>query len=518
MIVIGIDCGTQSTKVVAVDLETGEVLATGGKAHGMVGGLPPGAMEQDPAWWVDAAGAGMDTVIGALGSRTEEVAAIGVSGQQHGMVCLDQDGGFVRPAKLWCDTSTTDQCRRITQALGGDDRVVARVGNTMRPGYTAPKILWLKENEPDNWERTRTILLPHDCLNFWLTGVRRMEYGDASGTALMDIASRRWDPEVCAAIDTRLTGKLPAPDSSAHPCGELRGPLCERWGLKRPPLVSAGGGDNMMAAIGTGNTRPGITTASLGTSGTLFAFSEKPVVDPSGEVAGFCDSTDHWLPLVCTMNVTLVTEHVRGLFGWSYAEMEAAVASVPPGAGGLTLLPYFTGERTPDLPSARGVMAGISLENFDAPHLARAAMEGVALGLAHGLGRLRDLGVAVSSIRLTGGGSNSPAWRQICADVFGVPVLRLEGGAGAALGAAIQAAWTALRAAQSPCALNDICDRLVRTESAAPDAPDPSTAPLYRDMLAQAAVLRTVATSGKQPTGKNEKSPHKISCHANASC
>jgi xylulokinase len=497
VIVIGIDCGTQSTKVVAVDFETGEVLATGGQEYGMVPGLPPGCMEQDPAWWIAAAGRGMDTVVEALGARREAVAAIGVSGQQHGLVCMDKDDAFVRPAKLWCDTSTTDQCRRLTETLGGDARVTARVGNTMRPGYTAPKILWLKENEPANWERTRTFLLPHDGLNFWLTGEKRMEYGDASGTALMDITARRWDPDVCAAIDAGLPEKLPVPGSSAHPCGKLRGGLCARWGFVRPPLVSAGGGDNMMAAIGTGNTRAGITTASLGTSGTLFAFSEKPVVDPRGEVAGFCDSTDHWLPLVCTMNVTLVTGHVRRLFGWSHADMDAAVASVPPGADGLTLLPWFTGERTPDLPSARGVMAGISLKNFDAPHLARAAMEGVALGLAYGLGCLRNLGVEVSSIRLTGGGSNSPAWRQICADVFGVPVHRLKGGAGAALGAAIQAGWTALEDRGSPCALDSICRRIVHTDPEASAGPDPSNASLYHDMLGRAAAMRTVASHGE---------------------
>lgn len=495
MIVLGIDCGTQSTKVVALDWESGEVIASGGDTHGFVQGLPPGAMEQEPHWWIDAAQKGLDAIFSTLGDRRHEVAAIGVSGQQHGLVCVDSEGEVVRPAKLWCDTSTTAQCRELTESLGGDPAVVAAVGNTMRPGYTAPKILWLKQNEPEHWERTQTILLPHDYLNFWLTGEKRMEYGDASGTALMEIKTRTWSREVCAAIDKGLVSKLPALTSSALPCGTLREDLCRRWALRKPPLVSAGGGDNMMAAIGTGNIRRGAMTASLGTSGTLFAFSDTPVVDPTGEVAGFCDSTDHWLPLVCTMNVTLVTEQVRALFGWSHEEMDRAAASVPPGSEGLALLPYLTGERTPDLPAARGVLAGLSLENSTPAHFARAAIEGVTLGLAYGLARLRTLGVPVSSIRLTGGGSHSALWRQVCADVFGVPVLCLAAGAGAALGAAIQGGWTALNQSGTQACLGEICERLVKTDSAPPSEPDPSAHRIYSELLAQTDAMRRVSSA-----------------------
>jgi xylulokinase len=203
--------------------------------------------------------------------------------------------------------------------------------------------------------------------------------------------------------------------------------------------VSAGGGDNMMGAIGTGNVAAGRVTASLGTSGTIYAYSEKPVVDPGGEIAGFCDSTDAWLPLVCTMNVTVATEAARKLFGWSHPQMEEAILSVPPGADGLLFLPYLQGERTPNLPSSTGVFHGLTTRTMTPAHIARATMEGVTLGLAYGLQRMRTLGISPTEIRLTGGGSKSAVWRQICADVFQCRVVTLAESEGAALGAAIQA-------------------------------------------------------------------------------
>jgi len=205
-------------------------------------------------------------------------------------------------------------------------------------------------------------------------------------------------------------------------------------------IVSAGGGDNMMGAIGTANVEPGRVTASLGTSGTLFAYSAKPAIDPKGEIAAFCDSTDGWLPLVCTMNVTVATEAARNLFGWSHAQMEKEIASVPAGSDGLLFLPYLTGERTPNLPHASGVFHGLTPRTMKPAHLARATMEGVTLGLAYGMDGLRQLGVEPSEIRLIGGGSKSAVWRQICADVFGCRVVTVMEAEGAALGAAIQAA------------------------------------------------------------------------------
>ena len=495
MISLGIDCGTQSTKTIALDVETGAVLASSQQAYGFVPDLTGGAMEQHPEDWAAAMEKTVGDVLAQLGARRTEVRAIGVSGQQHGLVALDAAGDVVRPAKLWCDTSTLAECDALTAKLGGAERVIELIGNAMLPGYTAPKILWLRNREPANWARTRSLLLPHDFLNFRLTGAKRMEFGDASGTALLDVRTRDWSRPALAAIGDDVAEKLPPLGSSLEPAGMLRDDLRKKWGLSQPVVVSAGGGDNMMAAIGTGNTAAGAVTASLGTSGTLFAFAERPIVDPRGEVAAFCDSTDHWLPLVCTMNVTLVTELTRGLFGWGHAEFNAAVERVPSGADGLTLLPYLAGERTPNLPRGCGVLHGLTTGNYTPHHLARAAMEGVTLGLGYGLERFRELGVEATEIRLTGGGSNSAAWRQICADVFGAPVVCLQSAEGGALGAAVQAAWQALRADGATGSLDDLAKTVVKLDDSTRAEPRAAATAVHRAQLEQMHRLRA-ALSG----------------------
>ncbi len=490
MISLGIDCGTQSTKTIALDWDTGTILAAAQKPYDFVSGLPPGAMEQNPQDWSDAAEATICEVLAALGDRKHEVRAIGVSGQQHGLVVLDEKDQVIRPAKLWCDTSTTAQCAEITAHFGGANALTALVGNTMRPGYTAPKILWLRQNEAANWKKTTSILLPHDYLNFWLTGVKRMEFGEASGTALLDVETRQWSSKVVDFIADDLPDKLPPLKSSKKSHGSLREELRKKWGLAKAPAVSAGGGDNMMAAIGTGNIQPGVVTASLGTSGTLFAFSATPVIDPQGEVAAFCDSTDNWLPLVCTMNVTLVTEHFRRIFSWDYAKMEEQIRSVPAGSDGLLLLPYFTGERTPDLPDSTGGFYGMTTGNFTPARMARAAMEGVTLGLGYGLARFRELGLAPEEIRLTGGGSNSTIWRQICADIFGVPTVCLVSGEGAGLGAAVQAGWVWNKENGSDATLAEICERLIQVDEPTRTNPDLENGKVYAAALKKSAGIR----------------------------
>jgi xylulokinase len=443
MITLGIDCGTQSTKTLALDTATGEVLAIAAQAYDLIPGLPGGAAEQDPATWLAAVDATVAEVLAKLGARRGEVRGIGVSGQQHGFVPLDAEGKVIRPAKLWCDTSTAEECDLVRAHFGGSAALIERTGLDMLPGFTASKILWLKRHEPANFARLDTVLLPHDYLNFYLTGKPTMEYGDASGTALMDVRTRTWAREVCEFIDVALMDKLPELTSSREPGGELKADLVKRWNLSGTVIVSAGGGDNMMGAIGTANTQPGRVTASLGTSGTFYAYSAKPAVDPKGEIAAFCDSTDAWLPLVCTMNVTVATEAARNLFGWSHEQSEKEIASVPAGADGLLFLPYLTGERTPNLPRATGVFHGLTPRTMKPAHLMRATMEGVTLGLAYGMDGLRELGVVPTEIRLIGGGSRSAAWRQICADIFGCRVVTLREAEGAALGAAIQAAAAA---------------------------------------------------------------------------
>jgi len=461
MICLGIDCGTQSTKTMALDAESGRIIASSAESYDVIPGLAAGHMEQDPATWIAALDVTVQMVLEALGPRRDEVRGIGVSGQQHGFVPLDRKGNVIRPAKLWCDSSTVGECDLIRARFGGAAALIARIGLDMLPGFTAPKILWLKRHEPENFAKLATVLLPHDYLNFYLTGNIRMEFGDASGTALMDVRARAWCRDLLDFIDPALHDKMPLLGSSREPAGELKPDLRKRWNLPAGVIVSAGGGDNMMGAIGTSNVEPGRVTASLGTSGTIYAYSDKPAIDPKGEIAGFCDSTDAWLPLVCTMNVTVATEAARHLFGWSHAQSEEEIGRVPAGSDGLLFLPYLQGERTPNLPQATGVFHGLTPRTMKPAHLMRATMEGVTLGLAYGLEGLRKLGVVPSEIRLTGGGSKSAVWRQICADIFGCRVVTLAEAEGAALGAAIQA----LAAVETKKPVRDWANQIVQVTS-----------------------------------------------------
>jgi D-xylulose kinase len=472
-LVIGIDSGTQSTKALLVDADTGKVAGAGAATYDLLPDLPPGHKEQHPSTWIAAAKKGVRAALKEARATAGEVVAIGVSGQQHGFVPLDFEGSVIRPAKLWCDTSTAVECEEITAALGGHRAALKAVGNAILPGFTASKILWLKKHEPRNFARLATVLLPHDYLNWWLTGALFMEYGDASGTALMDVRRRRWSEAAAHAIDRALLAKLPALSPSDQPAGVLRESTAKELGLRPGILVSAGGGDNMMGAIGTGNTSPGVVTASFGTSGTIYACAQRPVIDPRGEIAAFCDSTNRWLPLLCTMNVTVATEMVRRDFKLDHAAFEKTASKAPPGAGGLLLLPYLEGERTPNLPDGTGAFFGVRPKTFTASHFARAAIEGVTLGMNYGMRRLADLGVRATQVRATGGGARSRLWRQIMADVFNAEVVTLRVAEGAAYGAALQSIWAWRRHDGENVAIHDITSAFVRlnpVETAVPDA------------------------------------------------
>jgi xylulokinase len=481
-LLLGIDSGTQSTKTLVVDAKTGNVLASASEPYDLIPNLPPGAKEQDPHTWRDAVAKTIRKALKAARATSAEVKAIGVSGQQHGFVPLDRTGEVIRPAKLWCDTSTAAECDAIMEALGGLKATIRELGNAVLPGFTASKILWLKNREPRNYARLATVLLPHDYLNFWLTGRKVMEYGDASGTALLDVRKRQWSTATLRAIDPDLADKLPPLIPSDEPVGTLQPSTAQALGLKPDVLVSAGGGDNMMGAIGTGNTRPGVITASFGTSGTIYACAEKPVVDPKGEIAAFCDSTNRWLPLLCTMNVTVATEMVRKDFDLSFKAFDDAARKAPPGSDGLLLLPYLEGERTPNVPDGTGVFLGINARTFTAAHFARASMEGVTLGMNYGLRRLAQLGVKPSQIRATGGGANSRFWRQIMADIFDTEVVTLKVAEGAAYGAALQALWCWRRACDEEVGISEITDRFVQINKATTAQPVAAHAARYREL------------------------------------
>ena len=433
---LGIDCGTQGTKAVLRDASSGAILAVGRAPHRLVS-RDDGTSEQDPAWWIDAL---TIAVREATRGERSEVAGIGVSGQQHGLVCLDERDRPVRAAKLWNDTTTSAESAELTQRLGGRGRVLELIGNLVLTGYTAPKVMWLAAHEPAAYARTARMCLPHDYLDLWLTGRFVTEPGDASGTAYFDIRARRYSEAVLTAIDAERdwSRALPPISPSLSVIGALRRDAADALGLEAGIPVSAGGGDNMCAAIGCDVVVEGRLAVSLGTSGTAFAYRSEPAVDPEAEAAAFCDSTGGWLPLGCTLNCTNAVEWVRDLLSMDRAAVDAAIANGP--VSGLTFLPYLAGERTPDRPDATGIFIGLR-PSHDRASIARAVVEGVTFGLAYALEAVRRTGVTFTEVGLVGGGSTSDPWAQLCADVFSVPVVRPAIVEAAAAGAARQAQW-----------------------------------------------------------------------------
>ncbi len=480
---IGIDSGTQSTKTILLDAESGQVVGSASRHYDLIDGLPTGHKEQHPAEWIDAVRFGIKSVLEESGVDASAVKGIGVSGQQHGFVAMDENNQVIRPAKLWCDTATSAECEEIIEKLGGLEKTIATVGNGVPAGFTASKILWLKNHEPENFARLRSVLLPHDYINFWLTGRKVMECGDASGTALLDVRNRTWSKAAMDAIDPSVAAMLPELIASDDIAGTLREELAAEFGLSKDVIVSSGGGDNMMGAIGTGNVAPGVVTVSLGTSGTIYACAEKPVVDPQGEVAAFCDSTGKWLPLVCTMNVTVATEMVRERFNLSHDDLSKAAASVPAGNNGLMLIPFFEGERTPNAPDGTGVYFGLRDKTFSVAHFARAAMEGTTLGLNYGLNRFRELGINPTEIRATGGGAKSAVWRQIMADVFNAEVVCVASEEGAAVGAAVQAVWAFGKQQGQTVSMEELCRRYIALDETTRAKPETNQrVKLYKQM------------------------------------
>jgi xylulokinase len=479
MFSIGVDSGTQSTKVLIVDFETGRVVGRGQAPHAMIPGLKPGESEQDPETWIKAFEVGLAEALREAKINPAEVRALGVSGQQHGFVPLDKDGCPIRPAKLWNDTSTVAENEALLEALGGTAAAIEKLGLAPAVGFTASKILWLKRHEPDAYARLAMVLLPHNYINYKLTGQMAMEYGDASGTGLMDIRERRWHPAALAAIDSGLEAKLPALRHPLEPVGPMKAGAASTFGFE-DVLVSSGGGDNMMGAIGTGNVTPGVCTISLGTSGTIYAYFDRPFSDPRGEIAAFCDSTGGWLPLLCTMNVTNTTELWKSVLDIDNTGLETRAVKAPAGSDGLLFLPFIDGERVPVLPQASGVFFGLNRATFDAAHMTRAVMEGTILNLGYGFGRMRELGLRPTQIRATGGGAKSRLWLKLVADVFQTPVVTLHEQEAAAFGAALQSIWCWKNAHGQKTSIESLAAAVVRLEGPEVE-PDPDVQGVYAD-------------------------------------
>ncbi|MDR0472727.1 MAG: xylulokinase [Treponema sp.] len=479
--VCGIDLGTQSCKIIIYDYEKKNVVDTAQTAVEMIA-ENDGTREQKAEWYQEA----LKTCFKKLDSAAKKtIKALGVSGHQHSLVPLDEKGRALYNVKLWCDTSTQAECEEITKAAGGESKLIKTAGLPMRPGYTAPKIKWLKNHKPKAFEKLRHILLSHDYINFLLTGNYTAEYGDASGTALFDVRKRTWSKKVSDLIGSEVFNALPCLIEAGSAAGTVSAKAAAEYGIPEGAPVASGGGDNMMSAIGTGTVRDGFLTMSLGTSGTLFGFSKTPVIDPAGNLAAFCSSTGGWLPLLCTMNCTVASEEFRRLFGLDVKAFDAEAEKAPIGADGIAVLPFFNGERTPNLPHGRASVNGITAANFKRENLARAALESAIFGMRIGLEGFKKLEFKAKEIRLTGGGSKSRLWQSIAANVMNLPVRVPKGAEAAALGGAIQALWVLEREGRlgspknSKLAIDSIAAAHVALEGEATIKPDTRAVKAY---------------------------------------
>jgi xylulokinase len=422
-LVAGIDSSTTATKVEVRELASGRIVGHGSAPHPST---HPPRSEQDPAtWW-----AAFESAWQQAGAP--QVSAISVAGQQHGMVALDEQRRVIRPAKLWNDTeSAPDAAWLVGQLPGGRAAWADACGLVPVASFTITKLSWMHRCEPDAWLRLTHVVLPHDWITFQLTGRLTTDRGDASGTGYWSAATGAYREDLLAVVDDRDWSTVVPP---------VLGPV-EAAGEWHGALVGPGTGDNMAGALGVG-LRPGDVAVSIGTSGTVYAVSDTPTADASGIVAGFADATGRHLPLVCTLNATKVTDAVARLLGVDHDGLAALALAAPPGAAGLTLLPYLDGERTPDRPTATGVLAGIR-SDVTREQLARAAVEGVVCGLLDGLDALAALAPVDGRLVLGGGGAHSRAYRQVLADLCGREVLVPRGDQQVATGACVQAAAVA---------------------------------------------------------------------------
>jgi len=486
---LGIEINPAGTRVVALDLEAAEVSAEASFPHTWIEGLPPGYREQDPAVWINAVDHAVRECLAGLGERRSRVAAIGVAGPLRGTVALDSNSRIVRPVKLAGDVSAKRQGEEIARVFGGAPGLLELLGQVPGGESLAAECLWLKQQEPYHFQRIAALLPAQDFINYWLTGERATEPGSASATGLYDIRNRRWSEELVNAIDPALAGRLPHVHASSEPRGLLRPALAQAWGLSDQVQVGAGSASPMLAALAAGCVSSGTVAVELGASGVIMGVSDEPVIDLRGEIAALCNATGGWLGMASPANAVAAIELVRRHYGWTPEQFEQAVASAPPGADGLLFLPYLTGELVPRLPEGCGVLHGMTLDNFSPAGFARAAAEGVALGLGYGISRLVDLGFEPTEIRLLGAGAVSATTRQLLADVFGMPVVPVGSRQGAAVGAAMQAAVAFFRESGESLGFGEIASYLVSSEANGRCEPDPDRHDLYQHLMSRQQYL-----------------------------
>ena len=445
MQVLGVDVGTGGTRAVVVG-ENGCILSSATEEHEPFASPQIGWAEQNPEDWWRACGIAVRKALAIAALAGDQIGCVGFSGQMHGAVMLDATDEVVRPALIWCDVRTEKQCQELSEKVGAE-ALIRLTCNPALPNFTLTKFLWVRENEPENWKRVRSVMLPKDYVRFRLTGERATDMADASGTLLLDVAHRRWSHEVlqAAGMDESL---LPRLFESSEICGKVSPSGAAATGLQPGTPVVAGAGDQAAGAVGMGIVAPGAVSATIGTSGVVFAATDRPALDPKGRLHTFCHAVPgRWHLMGVTQAAGLSLRWFRDRFGAAgnedgrdaYERLTAEAAALPPGSDGLLWAPYLMGERTPHLdPNARAALIGLTASHTRG-HVVRAILEGVAFSLRDSFTLFAEMGVPVRNIRLGGGGARSPLWRQIQADVYGREVEVLEAEEGAAYGAAILA-------------------------------------------------------------------------------
>jgi len=463
MLLLGIDVGTGGSRAVVIN-ETGQIVASATVEHEPFASPQTGWAEQDPDDWWRASVAAIREVVSHDNARSEDIVAVGLSGQMHGSVLLNERDEVVRPALIWCDQRTDKQCEQLTQQIGAE-QLIKLTCNPALTGFTLPKMLWVRDNEPEAWQQVRSVLLPKDYVRFRLTGDKATDVADASGTLLLNVAERKWSDEMLAAteIDVSL---LPTVFESPEITGTISSSAAELTGLRAGTPVVGGAGDQAGGAVGIGIVQPGAVSATIGTSGVVFAATNSPALDPKGRVHTFCHAVPgRWHVMGVTQGAGLSMRWFRDQFGAGmgegdpYDRMTEEAAQVESGSNGLLWAPYLMGERTPHLdPHARAALVGLTASHTRA-HVIRAIMEGVAFSLRDSFEIFNEMKVPVETIRLGGGGARSALWRQIQADIYGRAVATVEAEEGAAYGVAMLAGvgvrtWPSVDAA---------CAEVVRT-------------------------------------------------------
>ena len=505
----GLDVSTQGQKIVIIDLQKNSVIYSDSinydldlpkysTLNGVIRDTETGVSESNPKMWIDA----LHLIFERLKTSSDiiqSIKAISIAGQQHGLVAIDIDGNLAKPtSKLWNDFSTLEECEILTKEIGGSDQMIHAVANSQRTGYTASKIFHMYRNEKELYEKTDYFLLVHNYINWFLTGGKiAMEEGDASGTGIWDPVTKIWSKDVMKIISDDLASKLPMVSSATKSIGYISNALADQYGFNLECRVDAGSGDNMYSAIGTGNTEPGIVTISLGTSGTAFTILDQPFVDKNGEIACFCDSTGKYLPLLCISNMAGGYNTFLEKNNLSHSDFETLLTHSDPGNNGNIIIPWYSGERTPDIPDACPIYFGFKYEEISKKSLARGLIEGHVLNLFSGFAKMP---VKPNIIHLTGGLSQSKSWCQMIADIFNCETVPVKG-EGAALGAAIHAAWVCKNEKGFSCSLSQLVSPFIIFEEGLRCKPDKKNVEIYQNLflLYDALVKRIRGLEGPNP-------------------